>query len=145
MTHYTPNKNAKDFMEVLPPNIRNALVPLEETCLAVVNESCFSFVFCAKMKKTVLKKNPFTNVMKKHASKIFSPAGKTTRLFSDSQTVVSFLRFLSHARMHAINAISHLSHATHVINAILHAINAINAILHARNGTNAINNVIASC
>jgi hypothetical protein len=53
-------------------------------------ESLFSFLFCAKTKKTVLSKNLLANVVKKHISLIFSPAGKIPTLFSDSQTVVPF-------------------------------------------------------
>jgi hypothetical protein len=88
--------------------------------------------FCAKMKKTVLTKNPLANDVKKHIGLIFSPAGETLILFSDIQTVIplkGFLRFATkcdiacdkmrqNAILHATNAISHfvafcciLSHA----------------------------------
>jgi hypothetical protein len=64
---------------------------LEETRLAVVNESRFLFLFlCENEKKTVRKKKTFANVVKKHVGQIFSPARKIPTLYSDSQTVVSF-------------------------------------------------------
>ncbi len=53
----------------------------------------FSFLFCAKTKKTVLTKNPLANDVTKHVRLIFSPAGEILSLFSDIQTVVPFLRF----------------------------------------------------
>ncbi len=56
---------------------------ITETRLEVINESRFSFLFCAK-----------TSVRKKWheiiTSQIFSPARKIPTLFSDSQTVPSF-------------------------------------------------------
>ena len=61
-------------------------------------ESCFSFLFCVKMKKTVLPKNPFTKSQRNTSGLTFSPTKKIPRLFSDSQTVVSN-KFISHACM----------------------------------------------
>ena len=66
------------------------MLPREETRLAVVNEVASHFFFVPKRKKTVRKTNPFANVVKKHVGQVFSPARKNPRLFSDSQTVVSF-------------------------------------------------------
>jgi hypothetical protein len=51
---------------------------LEETRLAVVNESCFSFLFCAKTKNR-LTKNPFANVVKKHVWSYFQSHRKKTQ------------------------------------------------------------------
>jgi hypothetical protein len=44
-----------------------------------------SHFFSVQKQKSVLAKNPFANVVKKHISLIFSPARKIHRLFSDSQ------------------------------------------------------------
>ena len=42
------------------------------------------------MKKTVLTKKQFANVVKNHVGLIFNPAGKKSRSFSDSQSIASF-------------------------------------------------------
>jgi hypothetical protein len=62
----------------------------------------------------------------------------------NTQTVFSFqtvrqsylFRFLSHARIHAIDVTNAISHVMDASNVISHATHATNAILHARHATN---------
>ena len=104
---------------------------LEGTHLAVINESRFSFLFCAKTKKNSEEKKTVRKCREETRWPNFQSHQKNSQtVFRQSDSCI-FLRFLSHARMHGTNAISHLLHTTHATNVISHATNAIYAISHA--------------
>ncbi len=102
---------------------------LEEPRLAVVNESRFLFPFC---EKTVMTKNPFPNIVKKHVWPYCQSRRKNSyTLFRQSESRIyqvfiacaQYLSQLLHAilhLLHALHAILHLSHPLHGTNAIPH-------------------------
>ncbi len=108
--------------------------------MAVVNESRFSFLFCAKTKNSEETKSVHKCCEEARRPNFQSRQKNSQTVFRQSDSRI-FLRFLLHARIHATNAISQATHAT---NAISHVTNAINVILHATNETNVISHITTS-